>query len=85
MNIPKSTPKHLPGNFRRVVAGETLQKDDVVTDRNKKPIGLVVGVGKQFATVFDFELRKSVRVFKVMQTDTVVCDGCLFVLWRQQG
>jgi len=83
MNIPKSTPKHLPGSFRRVVAGEALQKDDVVTDKNRKPIGLVVGVGKQFATVFDFELRKSVRIFKVMQSDTVVCDGRLFVPWRQ--
>jgi hypothetical protein len=47
MKLPKNTPRHLPDSFRRVVAGETLQKDDGVTDKNKKPIGLVVGVGKQ--------------------------------------
>jgi len=83
MKIPKNTPKHLPGGFRHVAAGETLQKDDVVTDKNKKPIGLVIGVGKQFATLFDFETRKSVRVFKVLQSDSVVCDGWLFLFWRQ--
>jgi len=83
MNLPKITPKRLPENFRRVVAGETIQKDDVVTDRYKKPMGLVVGVGKQFATVFDFGLRDDFRVFKVMQTDTVTCNGFTFEVWRQ--
>ena len=82
-SIPKITPKHLPVHFRRVVAGETIQQDDIVTDRNKKPLGLVVGVGKQFATIFDFALREDLRVFKVLQTDTVTCNGFTFQVWRQ--
>lgn len=83
MKIPKNAPKHLPEGFRHVAAGEVLRQDDVVTDRDRKPIGLVVGVGKQFATIFAFESRKSVRVFKVLQSDSVVCDGYLFMFWRQ--
>ena len=83
MKIPKITPQHLPENFRRVVAGETIQKDDIVTDKYKKPLGLVVGVGNKFATVFDFGLREDFRVFKVMQTDTVTCNGFTFEIWRQ--
>jgi len=83
MRIPKIVPKHLPGNFRRVVAGETMQDDDIVTAGNKQPIGLVVGVGKQFATVFDFGLRENFRVFKVLQSDTVVYNGYTYLIWRQ--
>jgi hypothetical protein len=82
MNMPKNIPKCLPTDFRQVVAGETIQMDDVVTDPFKKPKGLVVGVGKQFATVFDFGLRETVRVFKVLQTDTVTCNGYTYVIWR---
>ncbi len=83
MRIPKDVPKRLPENFRRVVAGETIQNDDVVTDTHKKPLGLVVGVGKQFATVFDFKLRETFRVFKVLQSDTVTCNGYPYAIWRQ--
>ena len=83
MKIPKITPQHLPDNFRRVIAGETIQKDDIATDTYKKPLGLVVGVGKQFATVFEFGSRKTFRVFKVLQTDTVICNGFTYAIWRQ--
>lgn len=83
MKIPKTIPQHLPDNFRRVIAGETIQKDDITADMYKKPLGLVVGVGKQFATVFEFESRKTFRVFKVPQTDTVTCNGYTFAIWRQ--
>ena len=83
MRIPKITPQHLPENFHRVVAGEAIQKDDVVADKYKKPLGLVVGVGNQFATIFDFETRETFRVFKVLQADTVTCNGFTFAIWRQ--
>ena len=83
MKIPKIIPQHLPDNFHRVLAGETIQQDDVAADRYKKPLGLVVGVGNQFATIFDFETRKTFRVFKVLQTDTVTCNDFTFAVWRQ--
>ena len=83
MKIPKIVPKHLPGNFRRVAAGETIQDDDILTDRNRKPLGLVVGVGKQFATVFDFGLREIFRILKVLQSNTVAYNGFTFEIWRQ--
>jgi len=83
MNIPKITPKRLPAHFRQVVAGEIMQDDDVVTDLSKKPIGLVVGVGKQFATVFDFGLRETFRLLKVLQSDTVTNNGYTYKIWRQ--
>jgi hypothetical protein len=83
MRIPKNTPQQLPNDFRRVVAGETIQKDDVVTDMYKKPLGLVVGVGNQFATIFAFGSRENFRVFKVLQTDTITCDGFTYAIWRQ--
>ena len=83
MKIPKNIPKQLPNGFRQVTAGETIQGDDVVTDKNRKPTGLVVGVGKHFATVFNFESRDTFRVFKVLQSGTVVCNGHTYAIWRQ--
>lgn len=84
MKIPKNVPKQLPGNFRQVVAGETIQGDDVVTDMCKKPVGLVVGVGNKFATVFNFGPRDTFRVFKVLQSDTVSVNGYTYAIWRQR-
>jgi hypothetical protein len=81
--VPKNVPKHLPANFRHVVAGETIHDDDVVTDTNRVPVGLVVGVGKQFATVFSFGSRETFRILKVLQSDAVTCNGYTFVVWRQ--
>lgn len=60
-----------------------MQDDDVITDLNKKPVGLVVGVGKQFATVFDFGLRETFRLLKVLQSDTVTNNGYTYKIWRQ--